>query len=52
MILPWTIDDIVKLAKAVSNIGQDKPFNEIDIQRRNEKIFEDKKRRKAETEPH
>ena len=51
-ILRWTIDDIVKLAKAVSNIGQDKPFNEFDIQRRNEKIFEDKKRRKAETESH
>jgi diguanylate cyclase (GGDEF)-like protein len=35
-ILRWTIDDIVKLAKAASNMGSGEPFKEIDIHRRDE----------------
>ena len=35
-ILRWTIDDIVKLAKAASNMGHGEPFKEIDIHRQDE----------------
>ncbi len=35
-ILRWTIDDIVKLAKAASSMGNGEPFKEIDIHRRDE----------------
>ena len=35
-ILRWTIDDIVKLAKAASSMGTGEPFKEIDIHRDDE----------------
>lgn len=35
-ILRWTIDDIVKLAKAASSMGQGEPFQKIDIHRHDE----------------
>ncbi len=35
-ILRWTIDDIVKLAKAASSMGSGEPFKEIDIHRDDE----------------
>jgi diguanylate cyclase (GGDEF)-like protein len=35
-ILRWTIDDIVKLAKAASSMGHGEPFKEIDIHRQDE----------------
>lgn len=35
-ILRWTIDDIVKLAKAANSMGHGEPFQEIDIHRQDE----------------